>query len=73
MTRVSCRVVCEQCRALGRKAPTEVESFVLSAGDGWARGQMLGHRMYLCGPCIAGGLPDWWPDETGTRFHWEVT
>lgn len=69
--KVSWQVVCEMCKLTG---PSHTDSRLAEgrARDrGWVRGQVYGMAMHLCPDCAAKERPEWWPDESGMRFHWE--
>lgn len=69
--KVSWRVRCERCNALGPPADLSAEAERKAIQDNWLKGQAWGMALHLCPECVALGLPDWWPDATSLAFRWK--
>lgn len=63
------RLVCDGCKTRGQAVPAHEPD--PRPGRGWLTGNVYGTAVHLCPHCAAKPLPDWWPDSTGMRFHWE--
>lgn len=65
------RIYCDVCRAKTNPVPCQDRDPTPST-KGWLVSQCYGYALHLCPRCAAQPLPDWWPDESGMHFHWEL-